>query len=95
MNDWIKCTDKLPKNEQEVLITLKGEALCRGGYDTDNKVVEAMFVNNPFFDGSWYPFFSVWGDDENRHHIEDVLAWMPLPKPYLSQKENTDENKDH
>ena len=88
MSEWIKCTDRLPENEQEVLISLRDGAYCRGGYGGAT-VVDAMFSNDPLFAGTWFPIFSVWGDDKE-YQVEDVVAWMPLPEPWKGADDETD-----
>ena len=55
---WIPCSERLPNNEDNVLVT------------------------------AWDYVLLAWFDGERWHEIEysfddgDVVAWMPLPKPY-------------
>lgn len=88
MIEWIDLADKLPENEQEVLVTVrKGTDL--GEYiTTDNEVKIAMFVNDLDVAGTWYPFFYLLDchvTEPNKHFISEVLAWAPLPEPYRNE----------
>ena len=85
MIEWIDLADKLPENEQEVLVTVrKGTDL--GEYKTtDNEVKIAMFVNDLDVAGTWYPFFYLLDchvTDLNKQFVTEIIAWAPLPEPY-------------
>lgn len=82
MSNWIKPKDKLPENEQEVLITVEECTELGGGIGTQRAVWQAVFYNDPL--ENWYPFFRTWIDDE-KELTEDVVAWMPLPEPYTEE----------
>lgn len=60
---WIPCSERLPENEADVLLTIKGtnKSVCDGFYSK----IE--------------PCFYCFGEAVS---IQEVVAWMPLPKPY-------------
>ena len=86
MNNWIELNDKLPEHEETVLITLKDGTRLDGGTLIGNQVSIAVFYNDVEDSGRWYPFFSVW-EDPKAELTQEVLAWMPLPKPFNEEGE--------
>ena len=74
MSDWIKCTpDTMPKTNDEVLTTY----IVNG-----NK--KRRFVESArwFGDGKEGHGISVWDEYRVPGTRKEVLAWMPMPKPY-------------
>ena len=63
---WIPCSERLPEDEQNVLVT----------YKTTDKIHPCQY----HADGSKNPWYSY--IDQCRAHMNVVLAWMPLPEPY-------------
>lgn len=77
---WIPTSEKLPKDDDEVLI-----------YTTDNKINKAYRRHKEWTENQkeWLVFETlgygyIYDDDE-------VLAWMPLPKPYEPQERSDEE----
>ena len=66
---WIPCSERLPKENTEVLISLEW------GIDIGE-----------YRNGDWH---SEW---INHYDDDDVLAWMPLPKPWKGADDETDNN---
>ena len=69
---WIPCSEKLPEDEQIVLVT----------YKTTDRLHMCQYHE----DGSrnqWYSF-----NDMCRAHNNVVAAWMPLPEPYKGGGQN-------
>jgi len=75
VNQWIPCFEKLPDENEMVLISAKYI-----GHLSQN----APYVEEGFFthDG-WY---SAYGDDYSEL-LAKVVAWMPLPKPYKGESD--------
>lgn len=83
--DWIPIKDGLPEKNGAYLCTVN----CLG----KNLVQTVNFANNlnkidpfNFFEynrAGWYDHDSEYGDYE----VEDVVAWMELPKPYKVESE--------
>ena len=79
VNHWIPCKERLPKENEEVLVTLN---------DGDMEVVEFNYKYKSFSNGvrhgngetCWIAHNDVWY--ENNLYEQDVIAWQPLPKPY-------------
>lgn len=70
--DWIKIEDKIPENFHRVLVTCK----C-GTPDKPYFVVTIGFCVNR--DGKLD-----WSDEQAEYDLlGDVVAWMPLPKPFV------------
>lgn len=66
---WIPCSEKMPSEEGQYLVTLKSY-----GYGSEYQVVDiASFENGEWFKWENYEWFQCC----------DVIAWMmPLPEPY-------------
>ena len=68
--EWIPCSERLPEENETVLISAK----YIGHLSKNDPYVEEGFLTH---DG-WY---SVYGDNYSEL-LAEVVAWMPLPKPY-------------
>ena len=84
MNGWIKLTDKLPESEEFVLVTVKAGTMVDGCELVHDEVTVGMFVNDKTVGGTWYPYFYL-ERSGNEKYIEEISAWMPLPKPYKEE----------
>lgn len=81
MSEWIKCSDRMPTNEDTVLIYYRSHRRDEGKY--------AWHIATAFFDDSNY-LYDVWmgwiedPDDQAPGKIEIPLRfvthWMPLPR---------------
>lgn len=69
--EWIPCSERLPKYYDEYLVTLESPQMLIIGiaeYEPDEMLVAG---------GKWYL------DDYDRVHSDlQVIAWMPLPEPW-------------
>lgn len=63
---WIPCSERLPSESDDYLCTIPLDA-----YETYTRVLT-------FHKGRFYEDDDEWGAT----YHDDVLAWMPLPKPY-------------
>lgn len=66
---WIPCSERLPSNSDDVLITIKGNDFVSSG-------AYAGYYSNRW----WYMCED--GEVTDVPILADVLAWMPLPKPW-------------
>ena len=64
--EWIPCSERLPSES--------GDYLCTIPLDADETYTEVL----TFHKGRFYEDDAEWGAT----FYDDVLAWMPLPKPY-------------
>lgn len=76
--EWVPVTERLPKitehHVSEVVICyLSNGAYCFGSLE-----------ENPFGQTRW----SCERDDEYHQPVGKVLAWMPLPEPYMAESED-------
>lgn len=67
---WIPCSERLPKESGQYLITIK--------YKHVNDSYEDVYAEHgEWLDGKWDMFcFGHCGE------VEDIIAWLPLPEPY-------------
>ena len=67
---WIPCSERLPEENGQYLITIK--------YKHVNDSYEDVYAEHgEWLDGKWDMFcFGHCGE------VEDIIAWMPLPEPY-------------
>lgn len=73
MNKWIPVSERLPEDEQEVLITYK--------INVKHNVWSAIWdkLHGRFYDKKYSSYIN----------LDYVTAWMPLPQPYKAESENT------
>lgn len=71
---WIPCSERLPNVNGIYIVTRR----ISDGFECRN-ITDACY-----FDGS-----NTWHDDtrvnHERKYLADVLAWMPLPEPYMEE----------
>ena len=68
--EWIPCSERLPSEQGQYLVTTYAY--------NDYHYVDVL----SFHKGKFYETDSEWGDMVDN----DVVAWMPLPKPYGERK---------
>lgn len=66
--EWIPCSERLPKEKQEVYVTV---------YFIEGDTGRAYGYIDGF--GKWHLYSTVEGTLNSGY---EVTAWMPLPKPY-------------
>lgn len=79
--NWIPCKERLPEEGQSVLVTVnsKKRVVHEAVYTGQNKRNHAVW-SCPFE----YDFKAYWDTE--------VVAWMPLPKPYKEQEQMMEGN---
>ena len=87
-NRWIPVSERLPKNLEPVNITWVNHEPEPYYHDIKDKPFTATGV---YFNGQWYWWSTLCTDilAEYSHNYDDiidddieVIAWMPLPRPY-------------
>ena len=87
--EWIPCSERLPEltiHENEPFIGEWDDSEPVLIYHKDNKYEYPYLIaqyTNGFENGE-----VGWTEMEEATHVIDVVAWMPLPKPYEEVKEN-------
>lgn len=69
---WIPCRERLPEEDTDVLVTLKCGLIG---------IMQKKLAD----DDNGEPCY-IWQDFEGEEH--EVIAWMPLPKPYGVESED-------
>ena len=69
-NGWIPCSERLPEEAFGCLVTVMD---CEPSTQTDFENILPYFVG---YDGE------TWNDADGKEFPFEVIAWMPLPKPY-------------
>lgn len=80
--EWIPCSERLPENEQIVLLTIKS-TLSDDFYVTE-ALVGRIVNEDSVLNG--VRFYTKRYGDINEQHGFKVIAWMPLPEPYKGVK---------
>lgn len=84
MDGWIPCSERLPNKEELYMVTLKTVS-------DDYRFIDLLYYGKPLMPNCkvngacWYRSDSEWGDVV--YDDTDILAWMPLPKPYREDNE--------
>lgn len=73
MSKWIPCSNKLPDEDENVLVTV------RGVIGNGNIILEDAILLGAYYDDGWY--ICEFPDWTHPH----VTAWMPLPEPYIEE----------
>lgn len=68
---WIPVTERLPENDDEVLVTVE--------FKKHRFVHTASYSVDVDGDPQWC---SLWDEYRIRGQREKIVAWMPMPKPY-------------
>ena len=79
---WIPISERLPKTDGVYIVT-------RRLFDNQIDIEPYYIVDACYFDGT-----NTWHNDNrinhNRHYVDDIIAWMPLPQPYEEKRGNSD-----
>ena len=74
-SQWIPCSERLPEENGQYLITVKYKHV-------DDSYEDVYAEHGEWSDGRWDMFcFGHCGE------VDGIIAWMPLPKPYSPEGE--------
>ena len=80
-SDWIPCTpETMPEEGERVLCT------HLGGIDPNRQVIEHIYEDGKFVLG-WNMDMNPSSPTFGQRYMGNVIAWMPLPKPYKEEEE--------
>lgn len=68
---WIPCSERLPKDNRQVLIYAMSVHYALAKYD-EMREADGTYKKQWVTFDAWKPFYT----------IKEVIAWMPLPEPY-------------
>ena len=84
-NHWIPCSEKLPEEDTEVLISYRYK---EGEGDTDHVNIDITSYGTTCFGGREIHTLKEWRQPFDYFHANyEVTAWMPLPEPWKGDKE--------
>ena len=86
INQWIPCSERLPEEDEEVLVSVHFKGLKQTYPSGWNEHIKgSWYVETAhLIDDEWSSYSDEYKVARNRH---EVIAWMPLPKPYEENKE--------
>ena len=77
---WIPCSERLPEEDTEVLISYRYK---EGEGDTSNTDIDITTYGQMYFGGNKVGGYKHWrAPFEYFESNYEVIAWMPLPTPY-------------
>ena len=81
---WIPCSERLPEEEIDVLVTRKFLGCKDSGHGWNNHMPPKTYVEvAQYFCGEWEALSDEYKIARNRH--TNPIAWMPLPEPYKEE----------
>ena len=73
---WIPVTEALPKDNRQVLVYAQSTHFALAKYD-EMREADGKYRKQWVTFDAWKPYYT----------IENVIAWMPLPKPWENNNE--------
>lgn len=84
---WTPCSEKLPNEETDVLVTRKFLGCKDGSHGWNNHIPPTIYVEvAQYFNGEWTALSDEYKVSRRRH--TDPIAWMPLPEHIRRVNEN-------
>lgn len=80
---WIPVSERLPDERKDCIVTFKDGYVDTMYYAPDLYKVDEFDFCTKKGKAGWYNCDSEWG----YYSREDIIAWMPLPKPYNAESE--------
>lgn len=85
---WIFVSERVPDKNGKYLVTrygnILGSSVCILCYAENLYSIDSFDFNKKKGKSGWYDYDSEYGYVE----FDNVIAWMPLPKPYNPQEES-------
>jgi hypothetical protein len=83
---WIPCSERLPEEETDVLVTRKFLGCRDGSHGWNAHIPPKTYVEvAQYCNGEWIALSDEYKVARSRH--TDPVAWMPRPEPYLEGQE--------
>lgn len=82
---WIPCSERLPDEDTEVLVTVYFHGLAKKHPPGWNKQIKPNYYVEAAsqIDGEWSSYSDEYKIARDRH---EVIAWMPKPSPYKGEE---------
>lgn len=82
---WIPCSERLPDEDTEVLVTVYFHGLAKKHPPGWNKQIKPTYYVEAAsqIDGEWSSYSDEYKIARDRH---EVIAWMPKPSPYKGEE---------
>ena len=85
-NNWIPCSERLPDEETDVLVTRTFLGCKDGSVGWNKHILPKTYVEvAQYFNGEWTALSDEYKVARSRH--TDPVAWMPLPEPYQPKED--------
>ena len=86
MSEWIPVSERLPEEDENVLVTVNFKGIERRHKNGWNERINPCFYVEiaSQIEGHWMSYSDEYKVDKNLH---EVIAWMPLPKPYKAERQ--------
>ena len=81
---WISVSERLPKDDEDVLVCFEQGGMAVAYYHIDNTYYPTQFED--MNETGWF-------NEEDDAFYSEPIAWMPLPKPYKEESDGRNDRR--